>query len=131
MGNGKKGQLGHGSLASEDRPKIVKFLDSLKTFHPIQISASFNSSIILFNHKKVIWFGTNGSICNQLVPTILDLKDKVIFFTKIVQFIEQLSRICSDKNSKQLVKVHVSYWIKSRQFQWKNVQQFIFEKQNS
>ena len=131
MGNGKKGQLGHGSLASEDHPKIVKFSDSLKTFHPLQISASFNSSIILFNHKKIVWFGSNGSISNQSTPTILDFKDKVIFFTKLVQFIKQLSRIRSNQNSKQLVKINVRHRIDSGQFQWKNIQQFIFEKQNS
>ncbi len=78
MGNGKKGQLGHGSLASEDHPKMVKFSDSFKTFYPLQISAGFDSSIILFNHKKIVWFGSNGSIKNQMSPTVLDLKEKVI-----------------------------------------------------
>ena len=62
MGNGKKGQLGHGSLSSEQNPRMIKFTDSFKTFFPVQVSASFNSSIILFNHKKILWFGTNGTI---------------------------------------------------------------------
>jgi hypothetical protein len=68
MGNGKKGQLGHGLLASEDHPRMVKFSDSFKTFFPFQVSANFNSSIVLFNHKKIVWFGTNGSISSQMNP---------------------------------------------------------------
>lgn len=58
---------------------MVKFTDSFKTFFPVQVSASFNSSIILFNHKKILWFGTNGTISSQMSPDILDLKSKVIF----------------------------------------------------
>lgn len=59
---------------------MVKFTDSLRTFSPVQVSASFDSSIILFNHKKIIWFGTNGTISSQMTPEILDLKSKVILY---------------------------------------------------
>lgn len=57
---------------------MVKFTDSFKTFYPVQVSASFNSSIILFNHKKIVWFGTNGTLSSQMTPEIMDLKAKVV-----------------------------------------------------
>lgn len=84
---------------------MVKFTDSFKTFFPVQVSASFNSSIILFNHKKILWFGTNGTISSQMSPDILDLKSKVIF--KFIQ--------CNWLNINQEfvpIKIHTS-WSKS------------------
>ena len=66
MGYGKKGQLGHGNFNNEETPKLVKFPDSLKNYHPLQITAGHSCSIILFNHKKIVWFGTNGTINTQI-----------------------------------------------------------------
>ena len=50
----------------------------MKTYHPLQIAASFNSSIVLLSNHKVYWFGTNGTIKMCLTPTLMDIKSKVI-----------------------------------------------------
>ena len=79
FGSGKKGQLGHGNVNSEDFPKLVKFFEQMKTYHPLQVSASFNSSLVLLSNHKVYWFGTNGTIKMCLTPVVMNLKKKVIF----------------------------------------------------
>ena len=80
FGSGRKGQLGHGNMGSEEQPRLVKFFEQMKTYTPLQVAASFNSSIVLLSNHKVYWFGTNGTIKMCLTPTLMQLKDKVKLF---------------------------------------------------
>ena len=80
FGSGRKGQLGHGTTGSEEQPRLVKFFESKKTYTPLQVAASFNSSIVLLSDHKVYWFGTNGTIKMCLTPTQMQLKEKVSIY---------------------------------------------------
>ena len=67
FGNGRFGQLGHGTFSSIDYPKLIEFSE-FKNYLPLQITASFNSSIVLLSNKKIYWFGTNGTIDKIKTP---------------------------------------------------------------
>lgn len=77
FGNGKKGQLGHKSFSSEDNPRVVSFFEEMKTNHPLQVAASFSSSIVLLSNNKVYWFGSNGTIKMVSCPVLFDMRTKV------------------------------------------------------
>lgn len=65
----------------------------LKNYYPIQITASFSSTVILFNHKKICWFGKNGTI-NCMTPQIFELRTKVnkVLFSRNIYPIAKLSQ---------------------------------------
>jgi len=76
-GWGEKGQLGHGKFLNELSPRIVAFHSVIKT-KVLQIQAGFKCSLVLLENKKILWWGTNGSINQVNVPKEINLASKVI-----------------------------------------------------
>lgn len=76
FGSGKEGQLGHGNYFSVESPKQLE-LAELKTYSPLQVSASFNSTLLLLSNRKIYWFGTNGTINRLKTPALFDIQKRV------------------------------------------------------
>lgn len=36
---------------------------------PMQVAATYSSSIVLMSNKKIQWFGTNGTLKKVSIPT--------------------------------------------------------------
>lgn len=77
FGSGKEGQLGHNNYFAVELPKLLEFQE-LKNYPALQITASFNSTILLLSNKKIFWFGSNGTLDRVKNPVQLDLSRKVI-----------------------------------------------------
>lgn len=75
-GWGGRGQLGHGTLNSENFPRLLNFATSMKN-KAIQVQAAFRCSLILMEDKKIYWFGTSGSIKQQSLPVRMPFGDNV------------------------------------------------------
>lgn len=76
FGTGKQGQLGQGNLVSVDEPKLLEFPD-IKSYYPLQVSASFNCSLVLLSNRKIYWCGSNGTIDKVKTPVPFDLSTRV------------------------------------------------------
>ncbi len=71
------GQLGH-TLHTKSRwfepvPRQIKFAVPLHQDKVVQVCAARTSSVMLLNDGKLLWFGSNQKIKNQLSPTELHL----------------------------------------------------------
>lgn len=76
FGSGKEGQLGHNNYFAVESPKLLEFQE-LKNYPALQITASFNSTILLLSNKKIFWFGSNGTLDRVKAPVQLDFSRKV------------------------------------------------------
>ena len=76
FGSGKEGQLGHSNYFAVESPKLLEFQE-LKNYHALQITASFNSTVLLLSNKKIFWFGSNGTLDRIKTPLQLDVSRKV------------------------------------------------------
>lgn len=75
-GWGKLGQLGHGSLVSEMKPVRLTFTGWDTCGKPAQIQAGYGSSVVLFENRRVFWWGSNGSLYRQKRPIEMALSEK-------------------------------------------------------
>jgi hypothetical protein len=69
----------HGAMQfhSEDKPKCVEFFNSINQLvYPIQVAATYSSSIVLTSKRKIFWFGKNGTIDNVASPIEINLQSK-------------------------------------------------------
>ena len=76
MGFGRQGQLGHGNYHSVEHPKMVEYAD-FRNYQPLQVSATYNSCIVLLSNKKLYWWGSNGTIDRAHTPTQVNINRKV------------------------------------------------------
>ena len=87
-GWGEKGQLGHGNYHNIHAPKMLvlpNVANALGTkIKTIQVEAGFKHSMMFLESKKIVWFGSNGSIEDQCVPTEINLALKVIINQLII-----------------------------------------------
>lgn len=77
-GWGKRGQLGNGSLKSEYRPLLLNLLNLSNHGKIVQIQAIFSSTLILFENRKIFWWGTNNTLFKQKNPIEMVFQQKVI-----------------------------------------------------
>jgi len=84
-GWGEKGQLGHGKFTNELAPRFVVFNSVIKK-KVLQIQAGFKCSMVLLENKKILWWGSNGSILQQNTPKELNLASKVKNYLGIIIF---------------------------------------------
>lgn len=78
-GWGERGQLGHGRFVNEMAPRIVNFNQVIKT-KVMQVQAGYKCSIVLLENKRILWWGSNGSISQVNVPKELNPANKVNSF---------------------------------------------------
>lgn len=79
-GWGKMGQLGLGYLKSEFSPVMLDLTNYSYHGSVTQIQAGFTSSLILFENRRIFWWGSNGTINKQKIPIEMALSEKVVFF---------------------------------------------------
>ena len=78
FGFGKHGQLGHDNFHNTEQPKLIEHID-FKNYQPLQISAAFNSCVVLLTNKKIYWWGSNGTIDKVASPIIFEIHRKVTY----------------------------------------------------
>ena len=81
-GWGEKGQLGHGKFSNELSPKQLNFIGVLKT-KVLQIQAGYKCSVALLENKKILWWGSNGTISQMNNPKEINLAKKVMVFKSL------------------------------------------------
>ena len=77
-GWGKKGQLGHGELEDEYKPRMINFSQVGFKAKVLQVQAGFKHSMLVLDSRKVVWWGTNASLECQSLPVEVNLQKKVI-----------------------------------------------------
>lgn len=87
-GWGGRGQLGHGNLNSLCYPKRLVFEETVQRVKPIQIMAGYRHTMVMFDDRKIFWWGTNGDLRNQDVPIRLDIPRKVTLIIFCCNLIE-------------------------------------------
>lgn len=85
-GWGGKGQLGHGRFVNELSPRIVNFNSMVKN-KVLQVMAGYKCSLVLMENKKILWWGTNGTISSINTPKEMKLSTKVGFFQLFILFL--------------------------------------------
>ena len=96
LGNGRNGQLGHGNFFSTDSPKPLEYPE-IRNYSPLQVVAAFTSSVVLLSNRRVLWFGSNGSLKKVNIPTHLDISRRVPLFwysSKSYQEVNMLRSEC-------------------------------------
>jgi len=76
-GWGASGQLGHDSFENELYPRAILSDDYENRHKSVQVQAGYKHSIMVLENRKILWFGTNGTIHQQSVPIELNLYQKV------------------------------------------------------
>jgi len=76
-GWGKRGQLGLGNLKSELSPTLLNLVNYSNHGKIFQIQASYTSTLIMFENRRIFWWGTNGSLYEQKKPMEMALQEKV------------------------------------------------------
>ena len=77
-GWGKRGQLGLGSLKSEYSPTLINLLTYSSHGKIAQIQAGYSSTLIMFENRRIFWWGTNNTLYKQKHPIEVVFQEKVI-----------------------------------------------------
>lgn len=75
-GWGGKGQLGHESYNDEWEPRKVTFDDTMEKVKPLQINAGYRHTMVMFEDRKIFWWGTTGELKEYHNPTLLEYAKK-------------------------------------------------------
>ena len=78
-GWGKRGQLGLGSLNSEYSPTLLNLGNYCNNGKIAQIQASYTSTLIMFENRRILWWGTNSTLYKQKYPLEISFQEKVNF----------------------------------------------------
>jgi len=76
-GWGSAGQLGHDSFENELYPRAILFADHESRHKTLQVQAGYKHSIMVQDNRKILWFGSNGTIHKQSTPIEVNLYQKV------------------------------------------------------
>lgn len=80
-GWGKRGQLGLGSLKSECSPAQINLGGYSNHGKIVQIQAGYSSTLIMFENRRIFWWGTNNTLYKQKNPIEVVFQEKVNFFS--------------------------------------------------
>ncbi|KAL4464464.1 hypothetical protein ABPG72_011752 [Tetrahymena utriculariae] len=71
-GFGAKGQLGHENKQNEYYPRQMNLNANYSKQKIMQVQAGQKSSLVLFDNKKILWWGTNSRLKYQSSPAEVD-----------------------------------------------------------